>query len=49
MVAHELDCPEVDGGSAAVGAAAERQQAVGDRDGDLGAAELADWVIDVGK
>src|SRR2546423_11734160 len=49
IVAHEPDCPEVDRGSAAAAAAAERQQAVGDRDGDLGAAELADWVIDVGK
>src|SRR5437867_7744456 len=47
IVAHELDCPYVDRGSAAVGAAAQRQQAVGYRDGDLGMAELADRLVDV--
>ena len=49
ILAYELDCPDVDRGSAAVGAAAERQEAVGDRHGDLRAAQLADRVIDVGK
>src|SRR5579859_5493532 len=49
VVAHELDCPVVDGGSAVVRLATERQEAVGDRGRDLGRTELADRLVDVGE
>ncbi len=46
IVAYEVDRPDVDRGSAPLGAAAERQKAIGD---DVGAGELADRLVDVGE
>src|SRR5439155_979794 len=49
IVARELDRPHIDRRWAAFGAAAQRNEAVGNRDGDLSGTELIDRLVDIGK
>src|ERR1700686_4415170 len=48
IVAHELDCPDVDGGSAEVRLATEGQEAVGEQggDGSSNRSQLLDGIAD---
>src|SRR5437763_16920708 len=49
IVARELDRPDIDRRWAAFGAAAQRNEAVGNRDGDLSGTELLHRRVDIGK
>ena len=49
VVAHELDCRDVDRGAAVVVPAAERAQRTGDRGSVLHEREVADRLVDVGE